>query len=388
MNITLAHHWYRRAYPSGENGVVEGVCARAVAWTQLSQRELFTRAEDYLSPPILGGIAAGMHCLDLVPGRHRARLYAAVAAAEVVHLHNPWPGLGLGLFRAARDVGRPLVWTLHNYRLFSTNEHILVRRDGTYRLVRPDTPQQVQHHVAMTGFRFTLLQNHVHNFALLRLWNSGVLQAAVKQFICLNRVQERMLLELGIPRERISLGANYADISGVIADRHDGAVFVGRLNHEKGIDFFLRSWNASLPPLRCVGDGPMLEQVRAAADRNIIAVGAVPRDEARRHIASANFLVMASTSYEVQPLVIVEALSQGIPCLVPAFGGMADMIQDGVTGLWYRPGDTAHFQEQARRLTEQAGSMRTACLEQARARYSHKVEEATLRGIYERAVGA
>ena len=387
MNITLAHHWYRRAYPSGENGVVEGICARAAAWRLVRQRELFTRAEDYLSPPILGGIAAGLHCLDLLPGRHRARIRAAVAEADLIHLHNPWPGLGLGLFHAARDLHRPLVWTLHNYRLFSTNEHVMVRREGRYHLVRPDTAQQVQHHVAMTGFRFGRLQNHVHNRALMHLWNSGVLHAAVTQFICLNRVQERMLLELGIPAERISLGANYTDISGVIADRHHGAVFVGRLNREKGIDFLLKSWTATLPPLRCVGDGPMAEQVRAAADRNIIAVGAVPRDEARQQIAVANFLVMASTSYEVQPLVIVEALAQGIPCLVPAFGGMADMIQDGITGLWYRPGDTVHFQEQARRLADQADSMRAACLAQARARYSHAVEESTLCDVYGRAAG-
>ena len=48
---------------------------------------------------------------------------------------------------------------------------------------------------------------------------------------------------------------------------------------------------------------------------------------------------MPSEWYEGCPVVIIEAFCQGLPVIALRLGAMAEMVEDGVTGLHFRPGD-------------------------------------------------
>ena len=56
-------------------------------------------------------------------------------------------------------------------------------------------------------------------------------------------------------------------------------------------------------------------------------------------IGDAAFVVVPSHCYEMFPRVLVEAFAKGTPVVVAGFGAMATIVEDGRTGLFFRPGD-------------------------------------------------
>ena len=53
----------------------------------------------------------------------------------------------------------------------------------------------------------------------------------------------------------------------------------------------------------------------------------------------ARFLVFPSQWYEGLPLTIVEAFACGVPVIASRLGAMAEIVEDGKTGLHFTPGD-------------------------------------------------
>ena len=53
----------------------------------------------------------------------------------------------------------------------------------------------------------------------------------------------------------------------------------------------------------------------------------------------ARFLVIPSNWFEGCPLVISEAMSHGLPVIASRIGGLPEVVEDGVTGLLFEPGD-------------------------------------------------
>ncbi len=64
-------------------------------------------------------------------------------------------------------------------------------------------------------------------------------------------------------------------------------------------------------------------------------------------------IVVPSVWYENSPNVILEAFAHRVPVLVSNLGGMAELVNDGVDGLRFAPGDAADLARCLRRLVEE-----------------------------------
>ncbi|XP_021744073.1 sulfoquinovosyl transferase SQD2-like [Chenopodium quinoa] len=120
-------------------------------------------------------------------------------------------------------------------------------------------------------------------------------------------------------------------------------VHVGRLGVEKSLDFLKRVMD-ELPEARIafIGDGPYREELeKMFAGMPAVFTGMLQGEELSQAYASGDVFVMPSES-ETLGLVVLEAMSSGIPVVGARAGGIPDIIpedQEGKTGFLFSPGD-------------------------------------------------
>jgi glycosyltransferase involved in cell wall biosynthesis len=116
-------------------------------------------------------------------------------------------------------------------------------------------------------------------------------------------------------------------------------VFLGTLAPHKGPHLVRAAWQAAGVdvPLRIHGPaGPDAAYVAALPND-----GPVPADGVPALLAGARALVLGSTWPENAPLVVLEARAAGCPVIAPAIGGLPELVEPGVDGWLYPPGDIA-----------------------------------------------
>ena len=126
--------------------------------------------------------------------------------------------------------------------------------------------------------------------------------------------------------------------------------FIGSLVPLKGPHLLLEAWGLVDPALRSKGSlvvyGPsqhrpdyqeeLASRARASGAR---LGGKLDRAGVSATLAATDLLVVPSLWYENSPLVILEALASRTPLLVSDLGGMAELVEPGVSGFHFRMGD-------------------------------------------------
>ncbi|GAA2016108.1 glycosyltransferase family 4 protein [Catenulispora yoronensis] len=175
--------------------------------------------------------------------------------------------------------------------------------------------------------------------------------------------------------------------------------FAGRLVYEKGVQHLLHAvpeLRRRHPGLRVViaGDGPQRGELEATAGhldlhREVSFTGFVAAPGLSSTMASTDAMVVPSI-YEPFGLVALEAAAVGAPLAVSETGGLAEIVEPGVTGLRFRARDTEALAESVSNLIsdqESARTMATAAHAMVRDRYGWGgVAEATA-GVYATVTG-
>jgi glycosyltransferase involved in cell wall biosynthesis len=262
---------------------------------------------------------------------------------DIVHVHNFFPLLSPSIHRASHDAGIPVVQTLHNYRLICPNALLLRDNSPCEDCIGKVLPWPGIIHACYRG---STLQSSVSATMLAthRVRNTWVRD--VDLFIALTEFARRKHVEGGIAAERIVVKPNFiAPDPGFGHAEGKGFVMVGRLVAQKGLPVALQAWEEFHAPgsLTIIGDGDLVGLVqRAAADSTAIEyLGLLPRAAVLDRIRSAAALIFPSLSYETFGMTTVEAFACGRPVIASAHGSAAELVDDGRTGLLFRPGDAA-----------------------------------------------
>ena len=164
-------------------------------------------------------------------------------------------------------------------------------------------------------------------------------------------------------------------------ERPNLVLFLGRLEAAKGIYDLLDAIagvRGAVPDVRlvCAGDGDRVG-VKRYAERLGIAdavtfTGWVGPSGKRALLESA--AVFALPSYEeALPVSLIEAMGAGVPAIASPVGGIPEVLQDGVSGLFVAAGDRANLERRLKRLLLDralAARLGAAARESARLRFA------------------
>lgn len=396
VRVLLAHNTYQHA--GGEDSVVAN--ERDLLIAAGHEVHLYTVSNEGIRS-LSDKFAAFLH----TPHNNRSRIDFAQEIdrfqPDIVHVHNTFPLLSPAIYSPCHERGIPVVQTLHNYRTVCANA--LLMRQG--RICEKCVTGSKYWGVYHRCYR----NSAVASLAVVRLQTRAVEQQTwhnrVDRFIALTRFARDKFIQAGLPADRIVIKPNLVPDplrQGEYASHaparlppektRRGALYVGRLSEEKGVDILVRAWRSvDQIPLRIVGDGPQTEQLKALAPSNVAFVGRLNPDQVRAEMLSAAALIQPSICYEGFPATIAEAYSSGLPVIASDIGSLTELVEVNQTGILVKPGDVAALAVAVNKTFANADALqamsRTARLTYE-ASYTAKNNLAALEGLYSELLSA
>jgi glycosyltransferase involved in cell wall biosynthesis len=383
MKVLFIHNKYGGV--SGEERMVR----RIAALLQEFGHEVDCRFEDSL-PPGAGFHAKGKAFFQGIYGWEsvrKVRDWVRAFRPDLVQVQNLYPVLSPWVLPAIRQEGIPVVMRCANYRLVCPNGLLLSHGQVCERCMTGR-----EHWCVLRNCEGSLpksLGYALRNFVARtrRLYRDNVtLYYAQTDF------QKRKLMEGGFPASRIEVIPNMVDTSNPPRETQVGHYvgFAGRGSPEKGVAKLLQAARTcSDLPFRLAGNFWRLPEVEKGKPANVELLGHLNGPHLDDFYRNCRLLVLPSTWYEGFPGVVIEAMLHGKPVVCSRIGGLPEIVDDGVTGLFFEPGDAADLVAKIERLWNQPD----LCAEMGRAARAKVLREYSpvryyerLRQVYQRAL--
>jgi glycosyltransferase involved in cell wall biosynthesis len=303
-----------------------------------------------------------------------------------MHVHNTFAAASPSVYYAAHRESVPVVQTLHNYRLVCPVATTF--RDGhacTDCVGRRVAWPSIVH----ACVRDSRGQSAVVTAMLAIHRTAGTFARRIDQYVALSEFQRDLMIGGGLPRGRVSVIPNFLDPDpGMATGARAGIVYVGRLSVEKGVRPMLEAASGIPGTLRVAGAGPMRGLVDAsAAAGNITALGPLAADYVSRELSAAVALLVPSLWFEGFPMVVLEANAVGTPVIASRIGSLAEIVEDGVTGLLVDPNDSQALERAMRWAIahpDRMSAFGAAARARYEARYRGTAHLASLVSVYRR----
>ncbi len=356
VKVLLVHNRYRSGSPSGEDRVVDQEAQALVAAGHSIER--FERSSDEIAGRSLAGKA--LVPVQLLWNDEARRALTRVLRSyrpDVVHVHNTFPLLSPAVLYACYAERVPVVATIHHYRMVCPSGTLF--RDG-----------RVCHdcigRLPWPGVRHGCYRDSVFStlpMAAAAVAHRGVWRTKVSAYVFLSRAQRDLIASDGLPPERLFVKPNFVPPLAIAppVERERRVVYAGRLTEEKGIPLLMEAWDQYTSAgqegaleLCLAGAGPLEPSVAAwaAARRSVRWLGLLSSRECASLLASARAVLVPSRWEETFGLVAVEAMAAGVPPVAPAHGSFPELIDDGVDGVLFEPGNVDALAKVIREVQE------------------------------------
>jgi glycosyltransferase involved in cell wall biosynthesis len=258
---------------------------------------------------------------------------------DLVQVQNLYPMLSPSILPAIRKMRVPVVMRLANYRLacpsglFLSHGQVCERCLGgkEYWCVLRNCENSIPRSIGYS----------LRSFAARAL---GLYKANVTVFYAQTVFQKVKLVQAGIPAERIDTIPNMVEIPECadVDETGDYVGFAGRLSAEKGINTLWDSAkNCPQIPFRLAGHLRRMPDVEKEKPANVELLGHLDERQIDVFYRGGRMFVLPSKWYEGFPGVIIEAMLRGKPVICSRIGGLPEIVDEGVTGLLFTPGDPA-----------------------------------------------
>ena len=384
MKLLQIYNQYRSLF-GGEETVVKRIAE--IAESNGVETRLLMRSSRGMDSSIRGKTRVFFSGIYNPFARREIARFVAGFRPDVVHVHNLYPLFSPSILGAIRSKGVPVVMTVHNH--FHTCPNADHLHDG---LICTRCTGGREYYCTLENCRGNLFESMGYSVRSATARRLQLFTGNVTLTIALNEFARQRLLTSGFAPDRVVVLPNSVDIPDQPANSRDGAyaVFSGRMVPGKGVATLIEAARRCPDiPVRLFGGGPALDDFRDNVPTNTVFRGQVDSDEMAEAYSGARFLVIPSEWFEGCPLVILEAMSFGLPVIASRIGGLPELVDEGVTGMLFEPGNSAELAEKMGVLWRNPGlcqSMGDAGRRKAVEHFNEKNYWLRLKGIYESAM--
>lgn len=307
------------------------------------------------------------------------RALMAYFRPDVIHVQDHYP-LARAVVGAARQVGIPLLGTNH-----FLPENLMRNMPGPLRYSR-----------AVERFLWATMLNLYNRFdlvttptetaaAILRQQGIRVPVRAVSCGVDIHRFRPDPAVDRAAVRRRYGLSPEKALF-----------LYVGRVDREKRIDVIVRAmrlFGRDDVEFGIGGKGLHMRELRGMVhslglEDRVTFLGYVPANDLPAVLNSADVFVMPSEA-ELQSIATLEAMATGRPVLLADARALPELVEPGVNGYLFRPGDPEDAARYMNRLVEERDRWPEMGAASRRIAEGHSLERMweTYEGIYRELTG-
>jgi glycosyltransferase involved in cell wall biosynthesis len=280
---------------------------------------------------------------------------------DVIHAHGIYHHLTNAILKPARDLGVPIVYTLHDYKLICPAYHFYTEKNGVCESCKGGKQWNCLTKRCTHG---SLAMDALYAINGLVQWHTGQPRDSIDRFVGPCQFIVDKFAEHGFPKEKLRFVPNFFESADdaptnpaevrALRDAHGRHIlFFGRLSPEKGVDLLIDAAADIGAKLVIVGDGPKRAELEARATLRGGAVtftGHLKGAKLWAHVEAATAVALPSVWYEIAPKSILEAQARGKPVIATEIGGLPEMVADGATGFLAKPADRESLAAAMRKL--------------------------------------
>jgi glycosyltransferase involved in cell wall biosynthesis len=307
---------------------------------------------------------------------------------DVVHIHNLYPLISPSILPECKAQRIPVVMTVHNFRLVCPNGLLMSHGKVCHRCLGGREYWCILRNCENDIFKSTGYALRSAVARLLRRYYDNV-----DHFICLSEFQKNILVDEGLPANRVSVLANHISFAVEISRQKESGgyvAYVGRISPEKDVLSLIEAARQlDDVEFKFAGDYNRIPEVMKNKPDNCEFLGQLNAEKIAEFYSNARMIVFATRCYEGFPTVLLEAMSHGLPVVCSRIGGLPEIVEDGRTGLLYEPSKTDELADHIRTLWQNPAlcqKLGNAGLQKAREDYAADRLMDRLLDIYEKVI--
>ena len=333
------------------------------------------------------------HAIYSREARRRLRGMIAEFRPDVAHVRNIYHHLSPSILWELKKHGVPVIYHLNDFKLLCPSYNMVAHGRACEKC-----SGRKFWHVATedcyTGGRRSALVLAAE--AYIHKW-FRTYERCVARFLAPSQFVKHKLIANGWNAKKIDVLPHFQKLPEKAPPPNaDAAIlYFGRLSAEKGVADLVQAMEcAQHVSLVIAGDGPERPALQSLAQElkltNVEFVGHQNGNDLDKLISASRFTVLPSRAYETLGKTILESYAWGRAVVATDLGSRRELVQEGETGLLFRPGDVGQLASAIRFLADRpalAARMGLNGRELLRERHSPESHYIALSRLYEDLAG-
>lgn len=270
---------------------------------------------------------------------------------SIAHIHNIYHRIPYTIISVLKKHGIKTVWWIHDYKWICPNHQLFTKGQPCKRCSDGNYVNAIIHRCQSNSILKSAIACCLAYYVSLNNYRDKI-----DQFITPSQSAYSNLKEFDFPISKVKVLPHFNYGTAALASdstvtkkpaTHPYALYIGRIEENKGISHLVRAFGRSGYPLRLIGTGSYESKIKKyCSEKKFTAIeffGYIPPEQLSNYYREALFVVVPSVWYEVFGLTILEAFNFSKPVVAADIGAIPEIVENGKSGLLYRPGDTEDF---------------------------------------------